>query len=81
MTRKGERGAPSDIIKDMLPPDPGAVPCYAVHLKPGHPTGVYHRAGLTFCRSEPTLLTEVPEEVKNDLWLIVTETAAENAQN
>lgn len=54
---------------------------YEVRLKPGHPTGVYHRAGLTFSRGEPTLLTEVSEAIKNDGWLIVTEVAAENAQN
>lgn len=81
MARKQERSAPSDIIRDMIPPDPVSSPRYAVVVSPRHPTGVYHRAGLTFSRGEPTLLTEVPEAIKNDGWLIVTEATAENAQN
>jgi len=46
---------------------------FQVNLKPGHPTGVYHRAGLEFTASGPVELEEVPEAVRKDPWLIVTE--------
>lgn len=50
---------------------------YEVRLKPGHPSGVYHRAGLIFSASGPTLLDAVPEAVAIDPWLIVTAVEAE----
>jgi len=46
---------------------------FSVALKPGHPTGVRHRAGLVFSASAPTLLEEIPEAVRADAWLIVTD--------
>jgi hypothetical protein len=46
---------------------------YEIRLKPGHPTGIYHRAGLEFSASTPTYLEEVPDAVANDAWLIVSQ--------
>lgn len=46
---------------------------YEVRLKPGHPSGMYHRAGLTFSASAPTRMDEVPAAVATDPWLIVSE--------
>ena len=49
---------------------------FEVRLKPGHPTGTYHRAGMTF-PSEPVKLEKVPPAVAKDPWLIVTEVKEE----
>lgn len=46
---------------------------YEIRLKPGHPTGVYHRAGIEFSISSPTFLEKVPDAVMKDFWLIVSE--------
>jgi len=48
---------------------------FSVALKPGHPTGVRHRAGLVFSASAPTLLETVPDAVRKDSWLVVSEVA------
>ena len=45
---------------------------FSVTVKPGHPTGVRHRAGLAFSASGPTLLETVPDAVVKDTWLIVS---------
>jgi hypothetical protein len=45
---------------------------FTVRLKPGHPTGVYHRAGIMFTATAPTVLDTVPVEVTYDPWLLVT---------
>ena len=50
-----------------------SVKMYEIRLKPGHPTGVYHRAGIEFSISSPTFLEKVPDAVMNDAWLIVSE--------
>lgn len=59
---------PLDAENDpkVAPPPPTL---YAIRLKPGHPTGVYHRAGLAFSASSPTYLETVPAAVANDPWL------------
>lgn len=44
---------------------------YAVRLKRGHPTGTYHRAGLSFSAKKETELDEIPEAVAADPWLEV----------
>lgn len=44
---------------------------YEIKLKPGHPTGTYHRAGMTFT-AEPVRMEKVPEAVAKDPWLIVS---------
>ena len=46
---------------------------FSVLLKHGHPTGVYHRAGLVFSASAPTLLETVPDAVRKDPWLSVSD--------
>lgn len=66
MAKKNEHHAPRDI-QDMIPQAR-----YTVRLKPGHPTGVYRRAGLTFSATAPTLIDgEVPAAVAADAWLLV----------
>ena len=44
---------------------------FEVRLKPGHPTGTYHRAGREFT-SEPVKMELVPATVAKDPWLVVT---------
>ena len=44
---------------------------FEVKLKPGHPTGLYHRAGIEFSAGGPTFLEEVSEDLVRDRWLIV----------
>ena len=48
---------------------------HEVTLKQGHPTGVYHRAGMEFTRAAPVRMQKVPEAVAKDPWLVVTEVA------
>lgn len=50
-----------------------SVKMYEIRLKPGHPTGVYHRAGMIFHPIEPVMMEKVPDAVMNDAWLIVSE--------
>ena len=45
---------------------------YEARLKPGHPTGVYRRAGGIFYTTGGTFLEEVPPEIANDPWIIVS---------
>lgn len=45
---------------------------YEVRLKPGHPTGTYHRGGEAFTK-EPILLEEVSDVIARDPWLLVSE--------
>lgn len=49
---------------------------YDVRVKPGHPTGAYRRAGLVFSVHDAVRLDEVPDEIRTDPWLIVTEAEA-----
>ena len=53
---------------------------FEVSLKPRHPTGVYHRAGIEFSRSAPVLLEKVPKAVQDDPWLVVKEVAGKNKE-
>lgn len=47
---------------------------YTVRLKPGHPTGEYRRAGrLWRFEGQEALGKDLPDEVFDDLWLIVTD--------
>lgn len=46
---------------------------YSVVVKQGHPTGIYRRAGIEFHIKEPKMLSELPEAVASDPWLVVTE--------
>jgi outer membrane biosynthesis protein TonB len=46
---------------------------FEVKLKSGHPTGSYMRAGIRFYASAPTALETVPDAVRADPWLVVTE--------
>jgi len=46
---------------------------YEVVLKPKHPTGVYHRAGMVFSHAMPVMMDKVPDAVKKDAWLVVKE--------
>lgn len=48
---------------------------YEVKVKPGHPAGIFRRAGMTFT-AEPVKLDKVPEAVVKEPWLIVTEIEA-----
>jgi hypothetical protein len=50
---------------------------YEVTVKQGHPTGVRNRAGMIFTAGGPVLLQEVPQAVRDDPWLIVTEVKEE----
>jgi len=65
--------------KDKSPEAGHKKSAFEVRLKPGHPTGVYRRAGLQFSASAPTILA--PEQMQgaitHDPWLIVTETEIE----
>ncbi len=49
---------------------------WSVRVKAQHPSGTYRRAGLVFTR-EPTILDELPKEVRNDPWLIAERVKAE----
>lgn len=44
---------------------------YEVRLKPGHPSGVYRRAGGVFHRGSPTYVEFPIPALVNDPWLIV----------
>lgn len=44
---------------------------FEVRLKPGHPTGVYHRGGHIFSASAPTRMEQINKEIAKDPWLIV----------
>ena len=48
---------------------------FSVLLKPSHPTGVYHRAGMEFTRGAAVLMETVPEAIEKDEWLVVTKVA------
>ena len=50
---------------------------FEVRLKPGHPTGVYHRGGIEFTASAPVQLEKAPKAVREDSWLVVTEVKEE----
>jgi hypothetical protein len=50
---------------------------YDVRLKPGHPTGEFHRAGLTFSVNGAVRLDVLPEAVRMEPWLIVSEVDAQ----
>ena len=54
---------------------------FEVRLKPGHPTGIYHRAGIEFSASAPTVLEQVPKAVRKDPWLIVKEVEEKKKAN
>lgn len=47
---------------------------YEVTLKPGHPSGVYHRSGRAFT-AEPAYLSEeeITDAIRDDIWLNVKE--------
>jgi len=46
---------------------------FEVRVKPGHPSGTYRRAGKVFTTTAAVLLDEVPDVIRNDPWLVVTE--------
>lgn len=48
---------------------------FEVVLKPGHPTGVYHRAGQEFNKTTPVKMATVPKAIAEDPNLQVTEKA------
>ena len=50
---------------------------FEVLLKAGHPTGSYRRAGMEFGRGQPVKMPTVPQAVRDDTWLVVTEMKAE----
>ncbi len=50
---------------------------FEVRLKPGHPTGVYHRGGKIFTKGEIVKMNIVPTVVGKDPWLIVEKAGAE----
>lgn len=48
---------------------------FSIKVKAGHPTMSYHRGGLAF-GTAPIVISEeeATEEIRNDPWLVVTET-------
>ena len=46
---------------------------FEVKLKAGHPTGTYRRAGIVFLAGEVKKLNKLPDAVKKDPWLEVSE--------
>lgn len=50
---------------------------YAVGLKPGHPTGLYRRAGGVFYRGSPTYVEFRLPALVNDPWLVVADEPVE----
>jgi len=52
---------------------------YAVRVKPQHPIGTRHRAGMCFVR-DYTYMEEVPEAVIEDKWLEVREATEDEVE-
>lgn len=46
---------------------------YEVRLKPGHPTGIFRRAGKVFTTNEPVKMNKIPPEIGNDPSLQIIE--------
>jgi len=59
-------------------PEPKKV--YDVRVKPGHPQKMFHRAGLTFSETETVRLTELPDAVRDEPWLIVSPVEQSDSQ-
>lgn len=45
---------------------------FEVKLKPGHPTGTYHRGGCVFSANAPIRLEQINKEIAKDPWLVVS---------
>ena len=74
---RADRGeaASLGLASGGVTPEPGS---WLVTLKPGHPTGVYQRAGVEVSRSIPTILPPdcdpaVLTRLEEDRWLTVSE--------
>lgn len=46
---------------------------FAVRLDPQHPAGKYQRGGVRFVAGADVFFESVPDAIKNDPWLMVTE--------
>jgi len=46
---------------------------YLIKLRPGHPTGMFVRAGIKVENNMPAVVDEITPKLKNELWFVISE--------